>query len=182
MDLRQHVIARVHDVQAIPYVWPGPPEAASVRERGTGTCASKHALLAEELLALGVVSLPLLVVGPLMPDVLRNEEDCIPGRMLREIHECLTVLSPWAGPLRVDVTWDPVLMTKGLNATRDWDALGDMYLAIEPDSPGWAVDRSHLRVAKEALRNRIYAPGERELRDRTLRAMSDHFTRWRSSH
>ena len=180
-DLRERIIARVHDVQAIPYVWPGPPDAASVRQRGSGTCASKHALLAEELLSLGVPSLPLLFVGPLVPDVLRNELDCFAGRSLVEVHECLTVLSPWAGPLRVDVTWDPLLIGRGLEGTRSWDGFGDMEMAITSDGPGWAADRTQLRAAKEALRKRIYVAGERELRDRTLRAISDHFARWRSA-
>jgi hypothetical protein len=56
-----------------------------------------------------------------------------------------------------------------------------MHLALTADGPGWAVERTQLRAAKETLRARIYGGGERELRDRTLRAISDHFARWRTA-
>jgi hypothetical protein len=181
IDLRQRVIALVHQIQDVPYAWPGLPDAGSVREHGVGTCASKHALLAEELLSLGVTSTPLLVVGPLVPDGLRDTDDCRPGLPLVEVHECLTLIAPWAGPIRVDVTWDPVLAGYGLPITRPWDGSSDMRLALAAGGAGWAVERAQLRAAKEALRSRLYGPGERELRDRTLRAISHHFARWRAS-
>jgi hypothetical protein len=180
-DLRQRVVALVHEVQEVPYVWPGPPDAASVRQHGMGTCASKHAVLAEELLSLGIASVPLLVIGPLVPEVLRGEEDCRLGLSLVEVHECLTILLPWAGPVHVDVTWDPALAEHGPPITRPWDGSSDMRLALAANGPGWAVERSHLRIAKEALRARLYGPGERELRDRTLRAISSHFAMWRAA-
>jgi hypothetical protein len=82
-------------------------------------------------------------------------------------------------PVRVDVTWDPLLISHGLAATRPWDGWSDMVLAVAENGPGWAVERAEIRPAKEALRNRLYGPGERELRDRTLQAISDHFARWR---
>ena len=47
----------VHAIQAMPYVWPCPPEAAWARRNGAGSCASKHALLAEELEGIGLTSL-----------------------------------------------------------------------------------------------------------------------------
>ena len=56
-DIRARVVALVHEVQGIPYAWPGEPTASAVKALGRGTCASKHALLAEELDALGVRSL-----------------------------------------------------------------------------------------------------------------------------
>jgi hypothetical protein len=178
-DLRERIVALVYEVQKVPYAWPGPPDAASVREYGVGTCASKHALLAEELLSVGIASVPLLVVGPLVPETLRDEEDCRPGLSLLEVHECVTVLLPWAGPVRVDVTWDPALAEHGLAITRPWDGSSDMLVAVTANGPGWAVERERLRTTKEALRRRLYGSGERPLRDRTLRAISDHFARWR---
>lgn len=86
---------------------------------------------------------------------------------------------PLGGSLRVDITWDPMLAARGLLVTRPWDGESDMRLAVTTDGAGWAIERAHLRAAKEALRNRLYAPGQREVRDRTLRAMSAHFRRWR---
>lgn len=96
-----------------------------------GSCASKHALLAEELAAIGLQSLPLLVVGSLVPKMLKTDPELAPGAHLSEVHECLTVLTPWAGPLRVDVTWDPLLVRHGLPGTLDWDGRTDMLLAGE---------------------------------------------------
>lgn len=63
-DLVAAMVRVVCQVQAVPYVWPGEPTAAAVRSTGVGTCASKHAFLREELLALGIDSRPLFVIGP----------------------------------------------------------------------------------------------------------------------
>ncbi|HEY8768584.1 MAG TPA: hypothetical protein VIP09_15205 [Dehalococcoidia bacterium] len=71
---------------------PTPPDAASARAAGEGSCASKHALLAEELAAIGRQSLPLLVVGSLVPTMLKTDPELAPGTHLSEVHECLTVL------------------------------------------------------------------------------------------
>jgi hypothetical protein len=168
-------------VQALPFVWPGTPDAESARRAGAGTCASKHALLAEMLDALGIPSLPLLVVGPLVPTRLAVDPDLAPGRTLLEVHECLTVVTPWAGPVRVDVTFDPVLAAHGLSATLDWDGASDMALAVEAVTPGWSVARPGLRAAKEALRRRLYGAGEREVRDRVLKRLSETYARWRAA-
>jgi hypothetical protein len=103
-----------------------------------------------------------------------------PGARLPEVHECLTVLTPWAGPLRVDVTWDPPLIAHGLPGTLDWDGSSDMLVAVGETGPGWSVPREGLRTAKEALRSRLYGPGERDLRDRTLAALAKQFEEWRA--
>jgi hypothetical protein len=179
-DLRARVIALVGWVQELPYVWPTPPDAAFARETNTGTCASKHALLAEELDALGIASLPLLVVGPLVPSPLNDDPEFATGARLPEVHECLTVITPWAGPLRVDVTWDPALAAHGLPATLDWKATADMNLAVGEGGPCWSVPREGLRAAKEALRSRLYRPGERELRDDVLKKLAARFAAWRA--
>ena len=173
-------IAIVRRVQALPYAWPSPPEAASARAAGAGSCASKHALLAEELAAIGLQSMPLLVVGSLVPQMLKTDPELAPGAHLAEVHECLTVLTPWAGPLRVDVTWDPVLVRRGLPGTLDWDGRTDMLLAVGEGGPCWSVPREGLREAKEALRSRLYRPGQREVRDRVLAALAQRFADWRS--
>jgi hypothetical protein len=164
----------------MPYAWPAPPDAQSARDSGSGTCASKHALLAEELDALGIPSLPLLVVGPLVPSSLRDDPEFERGARLPEVHECLTVVTPWAGPLRVDVTWDPPLAARGLPATLDWKATGDMNLAVGEGGPCWSVPREGLRAAKEALRDRLYRPGERAVRDDVLKGLAARFAEWRA--
>lgn len=168
-------------MQALPYAWPSPPDAESARRDGRGSCASKHALLSEELALLGVESLPMLVVGPLVPDALAGDPEIAPGAHLAEVHECLTVVTPWAGPLRVDVTWDPPLIARGLPGTLDWDGRTDMLLAVGEGGPCWSVPREGIRTAKETLRTRIYRAGEREVRDRTLAAMAARFEEWRAA-
>jgi hypothetical protein len=160
-------------------VWPGSPAAAAARAAGAGTCASKHALLAEELERLGVASLPLLVVGPLIPRVATDDPALGAGCGLLEVHECLTVLTPWAGPLRVDVTFDPRLAAHGLPSTLDWDGRSDMAVAVDALGPGWSVSRADLRVTKERLRERLYGRGERARRDAVLRRLSARYAEWR---
>ena len=178
--LKDQTIALVRDIQALPYVWPAAPDAASARRLRAGSCASKHALLAEQLAGIGVESRPLFVIGKLVPDMLADDKEMAPGAGLPEIHECLTVMTPWAGPLRVDVTWDPPLIERGLPGTLEWDGESDMVLALGATGPGWAPPRGGLREAKEALRRRLYGAGQRELRDRTLAALTRRFERWRS--
>lgn len=163
----------------MPYVWPSPPDADSARKRGMGSCASKHALLAEELETHGIRSQPMFVVGTLVPRLLADDPEMAPGAHLAEVHECLTVLTPWAGPLRVDVTCDPLLIGRGLPGTLEWDGRTDMPLAVGESGPCWAVPREGLREAKEALRSRLYRKGEREVRDRVLAALARRFERWR---
>jgi hypothetical protein len=159
----------VREVQSLPYTWPAPADAAWTRTNGAGTCAGKHALLAEELAAIGFYSRPLLMVGPLVPalwsDLLTDGED------LLEVHECLTVETAWAGPLLVDVTWHPAAVRHGLGGSLDWDGRQDMAPAWLPIA-SYAVSRSGLRVQKEALRSRLYTPEQRARRDGTLAEMA----------
>jgi len=180
-ESRARVVEAARAVQRLPFIWPGPPDADVARRTGSGTCASKHALLAECLDALGVTSVPLLVVGPVVPAILADDPELVAGRGLLEVHECLTVLAPWAGPLRVDVTVDPPLAARGIPATLDWDGASDMAVAVDAAAPGWSVPRADLRAAKEALRRRIYGPGERERRDAILQRLSDRYAAWRGS-
>jgi hypothetical protein len=178
---RAALIRLAADVQRLPYAWPAPPDAVSARTAGTGTCASKHALLAEEAAGLGLASAPLLLIGALVPPALRGDGGPLDAAAdLHEVHECLVVITPWAGPVRIDITWDPALLDRGFAGARDWDGASDTPLAIEPVGAGWSVPREHLRAAKEALRRRLYGPGERERRDAALAALSDLFARWRA--
>lgn len=178
-ELRRRLIDAVAKIQSLPFVWPCQPDAPTARRLGAGSCASKHALLAEELSSIGIESTPLLVVGPLVPGILSADAEFAAGRDLLEVHECLTALTTWAGPLRADVTWDPALIERGLPGTRPWDGLSDMALAIGDSGPGWSVPRSRLREAKEALRARLYAGGEREVRHETLSRIVARFSSWR---
>jgi hypothetical protein len=179
-ERRLLAIQAVARVQSMPYDWPVPPDAEWTRRHGRGSCASKHALLDEQLEAIGIACMPLLVMGPLVPPTLRRSPGLVAGASLVEIHECLTVLTPWAGPLRVDVTWDPVLVMHGLPGTLAWSGDSDMDLAVDGASPGWAVPRPLLRVAKEALRSRMYTLSERRVRDRTLATLAQRFQSWRA--
>lgn len=148
----------------MPYAWPGPPTAASVRQTGRGTCAAKHALLREELENLGLPTAPLMVVGPLVPALWPDLQQASSG--LLEVHECLTVATSWAGPLLVDVTWHPPAVRAGLPGTLDWDGSSDMICAIEP-LHSYAVAED-FRAQKELLRARLYSTAQRVRRDRIL--------------
>lgn len=172
------LLERVKRIQRKPFAWPGEPDAESARGR-TCTGASKHALLAEGLDDLGFACSPLIVTGRLVPTFLEHDAEFADGVELLEVHECLVVQTPWAGPLRADVTWDPPLIAYGLPGTLDWDGESDMRLAVDGAGPGWTVPRRQVRSAKEALRRRLYAPGEREIRDRILAALSRRYASWR---
>ena len=115
-----------------------------------------------------------------MPEALQEDPEIAPGAHLLEVHECLTVLTPWTGPLRVDVTWDPLLIQRGLPGTLDWDGQSDMLVAVGENQPSWSVPREGLREAKEALRARLYRAGERRVRDKVLAAMAARFAEWRT--
>jgi hypothetical protein len=154
-------------VQRLPYRWPAPPDAASTESAGAGTCAGKHALLAARLESASIDSVPLLVVGPLAPALWPDLADEANG--LLEVHECLTVLTPWAGPLIVDVTWHPAAVAAGLPGMPvEWDGRSDLPTAVLAIGPGYAVNRSSLRESKEKLRDRMYSRQQRERRDRIL--------------
>jgi hypothetical protein len=179
------VVAAVEGVRALPYVWPAAPTAESAASTGVGSCASKHALLAERLSALGVACRPLFVLGALVPagagsgDLWDGDPAIAAAVGLVEVHECLTVVVPGQGPLLVDVTWDPPLLERGLPGAAPWDAASDMALAVGPALGMWVPDPSRLRQDKEALRARLYGLGERERRDAALAAMSARFATWR---
>jgi hypothetical protein len=170
--LRSAVVRLVRRVQAVPYAWPGPADADAVRRNGTGTCASKHALLAEELAVLGIASCPLIVLGPLIPAVLDQHPAFADATDLLEVHELLTVISPWAGPVRVDVTWDPPLVHAGLAGTLDWNGSTDMVAAVASTGAGWAVPGPGLRDAKLGLRRRLYTPAQQSRRDAALQTLN----------
>lgn len=162
----------VLDVQALPYRWPGPPTAASARTDRAGTCASKHALLAEELRELGVASRPIFCVGPLVPPVLADLASLRRAADLVEVHELLTVDLPDHGLVRIDVTWDPPLIRAGLAGTLNWDGTSDMTAAVGPVTEWHAPNPDRIRESKEQLRRRIYAVDERQRRDAALAEIS----------
>lgn len=112
-------------------------------------------------------SVPLLVVGPLAPSLWPDL--VVEADGLLEVHECLTVVTRWAGPIIVDVTWHPAAVAGGLpGMTASWDGSSDLPIAVPPIGPGYAVDRSCLREAKEQLRARIYNSEQRGRRARIL--------------
>lgn len=178
-ELRHALLERVRRIQRTPFAWPGDADPEAARKGRTGTCASKHSLLAEGLDDLGLACSPLIVAGRLVPSFLEHDAEFEEGMDVLEVHECLVVQTPWAGPLRVDVTWDPPLIAYGLPGTLDWDGESDMRLAVDGAGPGWTVPRRQVRAAKETLRNRIYTKGQREIRDRILAALSRRIAGWR---
>jgi len=118
-------------VQVLPYRWPAPPDAAGTEVAGGGSCAGKHALLAERLHSAGLQARPLLVVGPLAPRLWPDLVAVAAG--LLEVHECLTVLTPWAGPVTVDVTWHPAAVDAGL------PGLGDGWTVVPTALWPWTL-------------------------------------------
>jgi len=129
---------------------------------------------------LGVPCEPLLVTALLVPPPLADEGRFSEGTRLLEVHECLTALTPWAGPLLIDVTWDPALLARGLPGTFPWDGTSDMRVAVLATGPGWAVPLPKLRAAKESLRSRLYGPGDRAARERVLAKLATLFASWRA--
>lgn len=105
-----------------------------------------------------------MVVGPLVPALWPDLQEASDG--LLEVHEYLTVATPWAGPLLLDVTWHPAAVHAGLPGTLGWDGSRDMTCAIEPlrsyAAPG------DFRAQKELLRRRLYSADQRARRDRIL--------------
>jgi hypothetical protein len=158
---RQALVECVRRVQSMPYTWPAPPDAAWTRAEGRGTCAGKHALLAEGLAGLGFRCSPLLMVGPLVPDLWPDL--VAEAQDLREVRECLSVETEWMGPLLVDVTWHPAAIRGGLSGTLDWSGDRDIRPALSPEAC-YAVSRSQLRTQKEKLRDRLYTAAERTRR------------------
>ena len=159
----------VRRVQKLLYAWPAPPDAASTRAAGCGTCAGKHAVLREDLAELGLITHRLMVVGPLVPslwpDLVERAGD------LLEVHECVTVETPWAGPLLLDATWHPAAVQAGLSGTIVWDGASDMACAVTPQA-WYAVGDDRFREQKELLRSRLYSSEQRIIRDEVLAEMA----------
>ena len=165
MSTIDELVTLVADVQRLPYAWPAPPTSESVRENGSGTCAGKHALLREELEGSGFAVSRLMVVGRLAPGLWPDLEEIADD--LLEVHECLTVETPWAGPVLVDVTWHPAAIAAGFRGTVDWMAREDMVCAVEPIQV-YAVSDATFRAQKELLRSRLYSSADRARRDLVL--------------
>lgn len=171
------LVAAARRVQSLPYCWPGPPDAEGTGALGAGTCAGKHALLAEVVeRELGLICGHLLVVGPLVPELWPDLAGH--GAGIVEVHECLTVLTPWAGPLIVDVTWHPSAVAGGLpGLAPDWDGRTDVPCAVASSTPGYSVAWSGLRDQKLALRDRLYTPVQRSRREELLALIADRAAR-----
>ena len=76
-------------------------------------------------------------------------------------------MSPWCGPLVADVTWPPAAVAAGLPGTVDWTGTSDMVIAI-PVAQVYAPPPDQLRIAKQAIRQRLYTHAQRRLRDLVL--------------
>lgn len=167
----EQLVFLAREVQRLPYRWPAPPDAASTEKAQAGSCAGKHALLAQRLQAIGLSCAPLMVVGALAPAIWPDLVDEADG--LLEVHECLTIVTPWAGPLTVDITWHPTAVRAGLPGLgKDWDGCSDVEVAVAVTGCGYAVAESGFREAKEALRARLYSREERQRRDRILKEIA----------
>jgi hypothetical protein len=54
-----------------------------------------------------------------------------------------------------------------------------MALALGDGGPSWAVPQDGLREAKEEVRQWLYGPSERKIRDEILARLARRFERWR---
>lgn len=181
-DARPPLVALFAFVQAMPYRWPGPRDAAHTLEHGWGTCSGKNYLLAELLQAAGIACAHTLVSGDLthnppgVPPEMRRLLDAGP---LPDVHSALSVLGP-AGPVTVDASWDPPLARLGFPVARNWDGTTDTPLAIAPTAV-YAVCGDDPTAEKELLRARVFG-GWPELlarRDRYLELLSAWIARER---
>ena len=172
---RAALVGAVERVQALPYTWPAAPDADSTRAHGRGTCAGKHAVLREDLQYLGLSVQRLMVVGLLVPGLWPDLRQRATG--LLEVHECLTVQTPWAGPLLLDVTWHPAAVRAGLAGSVPWTGERDMACAV-PIQAAYAVDDADFRQQKELLRNRLYSKQQRALRDAILAEVAERASRF----
>lgn len=183
-DGRPPLVALFAYVQAMPYRWPGPRDAAHCLANGWGTCSGKNYLLAELLSAAGVPCAHILVAGdltvrpPQVPPAMRALLDEGP---LPDVHSALTAIGP-AGPVTVDASWDPPLARLGFPvAPPDWDGTSDTPLAIEPAAI-YAVCGPDPTAEKELLRARVFAdPALLERRNRYLQLLSDWIAEQRAA-
>ncbi|HZQ36297.1 MAG TPA: hypothetical protein VFD32_10210, partial [Dehalococcoidia bacterium] len=182
-DGRAPLVALFAFVQALPYRWPGPRDAAHCLANGWGTCSGKNYLLAELLAAAGVPCAHTLIAGdlrerpPHLPPALRALLDEGP---LPDVHSALTAIGP-AGPVTVDASWDPPLARLGFSvAPAGWDGTTDTPLAIEPIAV-YAVCGLDPTAEKELLRGRVFAdPALLERRNRYLELLSNWIAAERS--
>ncbi|HLZ70698.1 MAG TPA: hypothetical protein VKV26_12425 [Dehalococcoidia bacterium] len=176
-DGREPLVALFAFVQALPYRFPGPRDAAHTLAHGWGTCSGKNYLLAELLAAAGVPCAHTLVIGdlsvrpPALPPALQGLLDAGP---LPDVHSALTAIGP-AGPVTVDASWDPPLARLGFTvAPAGWDGASDTPLAIEPAAV-YAVSGTDPTAEKELLRARVFGgkPALLARRNRYLQLLSD---------
>lgn len=180
--IRHHVPAGSHPlpalfrfVQAIPYQFPGPRDAAHTLAHGWGTCAGKNYLLVELLRAAGLPARHMLATGdlretlPRLPAVLRAWAEAGP---LPDVHSLLTAVGP-DGPVLVDASWDPPLGAYGFPVQGQWDGTTDTVVAFRPHAL-YAVCGDDPSAEKDALRARLYRgrAADRERRARYLTEMS----------
>ncbi len=176
-DGRPPLVALFAFVQAMPYRWPGPRDAAHTLAHGWGTCSGKNYLLAELLRASGIPCAHTLITGDLSvrpPDVPPALRALLDEGPLPDVHSALTAIGP-AGPVTVDASWDPPLARFGFAvAPADWDGTCDTPLAITPTAV-YAVSGPDPTAEKELLRTRVFGsrPALLERRNRYLQLLSD---------
>lgn len=163
----QQFVSTVREVQQLPYRWPAPPDAISTTTVQAGSCAGKHALLAQKLQSAGLSCAPLMIVGPLVPAIWQDLADEADG--LLEVHECVTGVTPCSGPLIVDDTWHPVAVRAGLpGLSNNWDGYRGSLLAVDITNGAYAIPNNAFRDPNNASRDRRYSTEERKRRDRIL--------------
>jgi len=175
-DGRHPLVALFAFVQALPYRWPGPRDAAHTLEHGWGTCSGKNYLLAELLAAAGVPCAHTLVTGDLAtdpPDVPWALRTLLDAGPLPDVHSALTAIGP-CGPVTVDASWDPPLARLGFRVAGGWQGETDTPLAIVPTAV-YAVSGSDPTAEKELLRARVFGvrPELLERRNHYLQLLSD---------
>lgn len=174
-DGRPPLVALFAFVQALPYRWPGPRDAAHTLEHGWGTCSGKNYLLAELLRAAAIPCAHVLVTGDLTvssPNVPPAMRVLLEAGPLPDVHSALSAIGP-AGPVTVDASWDPPLARLGFPVARGWDGTTDTPLAIVPAAV-YAVCGDDPTAEKELLRARVFGgrPELLERRNRYLELLS----------
>jgi transglutaminase-like putative cysteine protease len=124
------VFERVRD---IPFGFAPHTDAATLLRRGSGTCAPKHALLAQEYARLGVPTRFVYVTYRLdeMPGELPPELRPLVHDGVVRGHAALQIFRS-SGWLDVDATFDRPLKAAGFVVTEGWDGRSPMPLVVVP--------------------------------------------------
>lgn len=150
IDATDAGIARLFErVRDIPFAFAPHTDAETLLQTGSGTCAPKHALLAQLYERLGVQTRFVYVTYRLdeMPGDFPSELRPLVHDGVVRGHAALQILRDgrW---LEVDATFDRPLKASGFVVTEDWDGRSSMPLVVTPLA---RVESLESPARKEAL-------------------------------